>query len=810
MKGKRQIRPSRASVAPLAAAQRRWAACLRTPRVWVAPVQSILSSTRALGRRHRVLGAAVCTLGVSVALAMTAGQAWSASDVDYDKDGFTEAQGDCRPLDPAVGPAAVDRPESRAPFEDANCDGIDGDRERALFVSAAKGDDANPGTMERPVRTLAGASTRAQEATDGKDFYLAAGNYDGLSSLPAGVRGVFGDYLPDQSWARTDDPSAETNINRGFTGLDVDGSSTRLVLQRVTINAARSPVSRSVYGLRVFNGAQVALDNARVFTADGAAGVSAPVSAPRPIANPGSPGTAGNCLGSAGVGGAGGSGLATGGRGGNAGTIDGVTLVAASGARGSGTGAGTGGVGGQGARFRDATDGTSGTPGANGQGGANGRPQVNVIPTLPVTQWIGEDGKSGTAGAGGGGGGAGGSIAVTDGSVDPPQVFIETGGGGGGAGGAGGAAGGGGQAGGASIALFVTGGSSVLLTGGTIIRPGSGGTGGNGAAGQPGAFGGAGGAGAQGLESCDLYDAGAGGAGGNGGSGGPGGGGAGGPSFGVFAAGTTVQLSGVAGFPAGSGSPIQTGPSGGLGGFSGLGPRAGSGLSAQVFKNGAAVPVASADDQGVADFDDDGVVDRDDRCQLQPGSVLGCPARPAALPDADGDGVPDADDACPDNSSASALPCATPSPAPSPTPGPTPPEVDRLAPTLSALKVTPSRIRVRRGSVVGRARRLRLQYALSEAATVRLTLVRVRPGRREGNRCVVPRPGATGTRCQRLITVLARTRNGAPGVNTSRLRLARRLLRPGRYRVRARATDAAGNRGAMRSARLRIVKAANR
>jgi hypothetical protein len=778
--------------------------------VWVAGEQRILSSMRALHWRQQVLGTAVCVAGVSVALAMTAGQAWSASSVDYDKDGFTEAQGDCRPLDPAVGPAALDRPESRAPFEDSNCDGIDGDRQRAVFLSAAAGDDANPGTMEQPVRTLAAASLRAQDATDGKDLYLAVGDYDGLSSFPADVRGVFGGYLQDASWARTDDPT-ETRTNRGFSGLDVSGSARRLVLQLVSIGATPNPaVSRSAYGLRVFNGARVALEHARVFAANGAEGASAfATTTPPAIANRGQNGTARDCSQSSdvGVGGAGGSGSATGGRGGDAGTINAFTLVAESGASGSGIGAGTGGAGGKGEGFFPAAVGKPGTSGANGQGGVNGRPQVNVIPAGGVTQWIGEDGTPGAAGAGGGGGGAGGSFVLTDGSVNPPAVSIVNGGGGGGAGGAGGAGGGGGQAGGASIALFVTGGSSILLTDDTIIGSGSGGAGGNGATGQPGAAGALFGIGADPFASCapNAFAGGGGGAGGDGGTGGPGGGGPGGPSFGVFAAGSTVQLSGVAGFP-GSNVPIQTGAGGGLGGLSGLGVRAGPGPSAQVFKNGAVVPVASADDQGVADFDDDGVVDRDDRCRVQSGSVLGCPARPAALPDRDGDGVPDADDACPDNSSASALPCA----APSPTPSPTPPEVDRLAPTLSALKVAPSRIRVRRGSTVGRPRRIRLEYALSEAATVRLTLVRVRPGRREGGRCVAPRPGATGNRCRRLITILARTRNGAPGVNTSRLRLSRRLLRPGRYRVRARATDAAGNRGAMRSVRLRIVRAARR
>src|SRR5690606_12700041 len=45
-----------------------------------------------------------------------------------------------------------DRPDDN--FIDANCDGIDGDIAKAIFVSPW-GSDNNPGTMEAPVLTIA-------------------------------------------------------------------------------------------------------------------------------------------------------------------------------------------------------------------------------------------------------------------------------------------------------------------------------------------------------------------------------------------------------------------------------------------------------------------------------------------------------------------------------------------------------------------------------------------------------------------------------------------------------------------------------
>jgi hypothetical protein len=114
---------------------------------------------------------------------------------------------------------------------------------------------------------------------------------------------------------------------------------------------------------------------------------------------------------------------------------------------------------------------------------------------------------------------------------------------------------------------------------------------------------------------------------------------------------------------------------------------------------------------------------------------------------------------------------ATPAPPP---PGGSPgPEIDRVAPAITS--VTVSR---RRG-------RATFRYELSESAAVAVEVQRARRKR------WVP-AGRT----------LART--GAAGPN--RLRLGGKRLRPGAYRARFTATDAAGNRSRPRTVRFRIVR----
>ena len=110
--------------------------------------------------------------------------AFSISDVgyaapDYDGDGFTTD--DCAPLDPAVHPGVADKPDLS--FEDTNCDGIDGDLGKAIFVSKlGVQDDSGTGTKDNPLYTIDAGVIKAKAANPDKDVYVAGGTYTEIRS----------------------------------------------------------------------------------------------------------------------------------------------------------------------------------------------------------------------------------------------------------------------------------------------------------------------------------------------------------------------------------------------------------------------------------------------------------------------------------------------------------------------------------------------------------------------------------------------------------------------------------------------------
>lgn len=115
---------------------------------------------------------------------------------------------------------------------------------------------------------------------------------------------------------------------------------------------------------------------------------------------------------------------------------------------------------------------------------------------------------------------------------------------------------------------------------------------------------------------------------------------------------------------------------------------------------------------------------------------------------------------------------------------------DLTPPELSSLRVTPANPRVTR-----RRRWATVSWRLSEPGSTALGLWRALPGRRVGARCAPGRAGPRRRRCTALRFVLGMRVVGAAGKNRAELSLyrRRRALPAGRYRLRARATDAAGN-----------------
>lgn len=73
---------------------------------------------------------------------------------------------------------------------DTNCDGVDGDASRAVFVDAAGGSDANPGTRTAPVKTLSRAQVIGRP-----QLLVSTGTHAGALVL-RGAASIHGGYDP--------------------------------------------------------------------------------------------------------------------------------------------------------------------------------------------------------------------------------------------------------------------------------------------------------------------------------------------------------------------------------------------------------------------------------------------------------------------------------------------------------------------------------------------------------------------------------------------------------------------------------------
>ena len=143
---------------------------------------------------------------------------------------------------------------------------------------------------------------------------------------------------------------------------------------------------------------------------------------------------------------------------------------------------------------------------------------------------------------------------------------------------------------------------------------------------------------------------------------------------------------------------------------------------------------------------------------------------------------------------------------PDPDPGP-----DITKPSLSALLFSPARFRAASsGGSVGTRAGTTISYAVSEAATIRFRVERVLPGRQVGGRCVKPtQSNRSARRCSRYKLMPGSfEQRASAGANTFKFtgRLRGSKLRPGKYRLRGAATDAAGNASSLRRTAFRIVR----
>ena len=455
-------------------------------------------------------------------------------------------------------PNAADIPDPS--FIDSNGDGIDGDKQKAIFVARPPfGNDSNQGTMLAPVATLEHGIALA--SAQNKDVYVAAGTYSpaGPLQLASGVS-LYGLYDGTTNWGRG--TQNMTIISGNSTAVVATFITKETHIEGFSITAASPPAPGiSTYGVFVANlSSNVVIRYNSISAGNGAEGSAGTSSPSQPPASAGLPGLGGTCDGGNGSGGAGAGSVCgrfggAGGRGGPEGANNGSPGTTGAGGTAGGAGGQGGNPGGSG------QNGVNGAIGANGSNGAAASSSLATTPSgyLPADGNAGSAGSDGNGGGGGGGGGGQGCFFCNDGGGN--------GGGGGGAGGCGGVPGTGGGGGGGAFAVFVYG-ASAVISDNTLST----GNGGNGGPGGNGAAGGSGGAGAFGAVVCtaEVGAGGNGGSGGNGGTAGSGSGGSGGPSIGVFYANSSVSLGsnvflighGGLGGPGGANVPLGTAPNG--------------------------------------------------------------------------------------------------------------------------------------------------------------------------------------------------------------------------------------------------------
>lgn len=416
-------------------------------------------------------------------------------------------------------------------FLDSNCDGIDGTIADGIFV-ATTGSNANPGTIEAPVATIAEGLAEAQGK--GKAFvYVANGSYSGAITVVAGI-GIHGGY-GGPAWSRAANQRAiVTGPPSG--ALVTTSVATTTVVEYLEFRSQNGVVAgSSSTAVTVTDSPGLRLRYATVVAGNGANGADgASAGLTGSIGGDGTVGANGFeddsfivCVGdvtdpplshAGGVACTGGSNKGGDGRRGC--KTNGANCAGTAGDAGSGVGFGPGGLavsGGIGGSGQPGQPGGAGTDGAGGSGGS-----------IVSGAWMpdnGDAGGIGGAGGGGGGGAGGGSTHLPGGCND-----WGGGGGGGGGGGCGGTGGASGQAGGASLGILIVSGS--LTAHQVDVSAGLGGEGGDGRSGGDGGPPGIGKSGGSGFD--EALAGGSGGNGGGGGRGGHGGGGAGGWSVCVY------------------------------------------------------------------------------------------------------------------------------------------------------------------------------------------------------------------------------------------------------------------------------------
>jgi hypothetical protein len=425
-------------------------------------------------------------------------------------------------------------------FEDSNCDGIDGDKTAAVFVSP-KGTDSADGSFDAPVKTIMEGVALASKQS--KAVYVCVADYAENIVVDTTAVSIFGGY-DCSDWSRGNarptvvPPSGIPLSVTHVTGVTVD--------RMAFTSADATTAGGSSIGALVVASTDVKWSHIQVDAGAGAAGV--PGDAVLSVTSHARDGAVGqdstfcsvNCVPTRRLGG---NNFST-----QCGTVPihggaggaGATTLAGQFAPGTGD-LGTPGI------QRSGGSGVAGLDGAPGMPAASGFGVVSEAGYLPSNS--GADGSIASVGESGGGGVGGFACGYYNTAAECRSApggsgnqFWGGGGGQGGYAGCGGVGGRGGSGGGASIAVLSI--NSKLSLSWASLSTAAGGIGGvpsDGASGQPGGVGGKGGQpspdnlAAPALKAVTAGQNG--GDGGDGGKGGPGGPGGGGPSVTVVALG---------------------------------------------------------------------------------------------------------------------------------------------------------------------------------------------------------------------------------------------------------------------------------
>nr|MBP8971992.1 hypothetical protein [Myxococcota bacterium] len=273
-------------------------------------------------------------------------------------------------------------------YIDSNCDGIDGDASKAIFVDASSGRDTNPGTRENPKKTIQAGLNAA--ASQGKLYVLVSlGVYNETVELRNGV-GLYGQYDASADWQRKveNTTTIRGNSNKGIIAENI--ASKTHVQGFVVISESTSERGGSSYGIFATNSPGLELHSMTIQAGNGGRGENGVGGQNGLNGSMGGQGTQGCgyncgcliCINQCGdcprpLGGDGGDSVCgvAGGNGGNSGGINGLGFSGQQGQGLNDLGQPSGGYGGAGgASEGNGMNGGAGLPGFTGLRGINGLP----------------------------------------------------------------------------------------------------------------------------------------------------------------------------------------------------------------------------------------------------------------------------------------------------------------------------------------------------------------------------------------------------------------------------------------------------